>query len=473
MITRLEIDGFKTFHHFDLSLAPFQVIVGMNGVGKSNVFDALRLLARLADTDLRTAFQDLRGEAGELFTILADGTPKDTIKIAVDLFVDRHVKDSWGAEAELKYTRLRYELAIQRRADAQGLARLYVTNESLKPIPRQDDHWIKQYLGKESGIWLPRLSGGRSSPFISTVYDQENNTIALHQDSRSGLQKSVAEQVERTMLSGVLNTEFPHAFAVREEMRSWNFLQLNPEILRQHSSMVAPSFLSPDGSNLPSTLARIESEEPHALTDISRDLANLVPGILAIEIEKDQARDRYLIRAQMQDGQSFSSRVLSDGTLRLLALVTLKHDPNHRGVLCFEEPENGVHPFRLEQMANMLQSLTTDFSDPEEQPLPLRQLLVNTHSPVFASQSEVRHNLLFAQMVPRVIPGQKNESIRVTRIEPVLPPGKQLQWETTSQQERQYTLEQVLDYLRSADVYEAIADMQNKGHALFATTKVP
>ncbi len=59
MITRIEIDGFKTFRNFKLNLAPFQVIVGANGVGKSNLFDALRLLYQLADKDLRTAFQDL------------------------------------------------------------------------------------------------------------------------------------------------------------------------------------------------------------------------------------------------------------------------------------------------------------------------------------------------------------------------------------------------------------------------------
>ncbi len=63
MITRIEIDGFKTFRKFYLNLAPLQVIVGPNGAGKSNLFDALRLLSRLVDSDLRTAFQDLRGEA--------------------------------------------------------------------------------------------------------------------------------------------------------------------------------------------------------------------------------------------------------------------------------------------------------------------------------------------------------------------------------------------------------------------------
>ncbi len=266
--------------------------------------------------------------------------------------------------------------------------------------------------------WLPKLTGGRSTPFISTsTEDTGNVTIALHQDGRSGRQASVAERVERTILSGVLNTEFPHAFAVREEMRSWRFLQLNPEVLRQPVSMHAPSTLTENGENLPSTLARLQSEDPFLLTDISRDLANLIPGILKIEVDEDTVRNLYTIVAHMQDGQTFTSRVLSDGTLRLLALATLKNDPNHRGTLCFEEPENGVHPFRLGQMTQILKDLATDFQDSEQCDFPLRQLLVNTHSPAFVSQPEVRHHLLFAQLVPRVDP-QKGKQ-RVTRIVPV------------------------------------------------------
>src|SRR4051812_10242659 len=110
-------------------------------------------------------------------------------------------------------------------------------------------------------------------------------------------------------------------------MRSWKFLQLNPDVLRQPSSMVGNPFLSADGSNLPSALARMAAEESYILADVSRDLANLVPGILEIAVETDQARNRYIVKALMQDGRWFSSRVLSDGTLRLLALVTLKNDP--------------------------------------------------------------------------------------------------------------------------------------------------
>lgn len=458
MITQIEINGFKTFQDFNLKLGPFQVIVGVNGTGKSNLFDALRLLSRLANDDLRTAFQDLRGEAGELFRLLPDGQPTNRIEMAVELFIDRHIKDSWGAVSELKFTRLRYEVHIERRSDERGLERLYVTLERLTPLARGDDAWLRWYLGKEKKAWLPELRGGRSSPFISTTEKDGLATISLHQDGHGGGKSSVAERVERTILSGVTNNEFPHVFAVREEMRSWRFLQLNPEVLRQPGAMLAPTIVAPDGSNLPSALARMQREDPLLLNDVSRDLANLVPGITGVEIEEDPARDRYLIRARTDDGNTFSSRVLSDGTLRMLALVALKNDPQHQGVLCFEEPENGVHPFRLGQMAQLLRDLTTDLSDPEQHYLPLRQLLVNTHSPVFAGQPEVSDCLLFAHMVQRVQPGKNGQAARITQITPV-DTHPQLRLDL-SNEEKQYTLNQVIRYLESASVHEAIAALK-------------
>src|SRR5437016_2551644 len=119
MITRIEIDGFKTFKDFKVELAPFQIIVGPNSSGKSNLFDALYLLSRLADTDLISAFQapdddpqKLRGDAYELFTTLPNGQRTDRMRMAVEMLVDRKVQDDLGREADLKYTRLRYELEV-------------------------------------------------------------------------------------------------------------------------------------------------------------------------------------------------------------------------------------------------------------------------------------------------------------------------------------------------------------------------
>jgi predicted ATP-dependent endonuclease of OLD family len=208
VITHFEINGFKTFHKFALDFEPFQIIVGPNAVGKSNLFDALRLLSRLADNDLRTAFQGteseivsetMRGEAAELFTAFPDGSASTKMQLSVELLVERQIQDSWGARADLKYTRLRYEIAIERRADERGLERLYVTHERLKPIHRDSDTWVKRHLGNERGLWLPPLKAGRKEDFISTTVNDGVATISLHQDGHGGRKSSVAERVERTV----------------------------------------------------------------------------------------------------------------------------------------------------------------------------------------------------------------------------------------------------------------------------------
>ena len=79
MITRIEIDGFKSFVGFQMELAPLTVIAGTNASGKSNLFDALHLLSNLSKMDSRSAFssKQLRGEVSELFTKYDDSTSSD------------------------------------------------------------------------------------------------------------------------------------------------------------------------------------------------------------------------------------------------------------------------------------------------------------------------------------------------------------------------------------------------------------
>jgi predicted ATPase len=431
MITKIEIDGFKTFNDFKIELSPFVIIAGANGSGKSNLFDAILLLSRLAETDLKSAFQKQRGEARELFTQYPDGNYANEMRFVVEVLVDREVKDSWGSEKKLKYTRLKYTLEISRNRDKRGLDRLYITKEELSLIKKADDKWCKHYVDAKRDDWIPKIKGGRSVAFINTESDPKSGipTIYLRQDGTRGGKPSRADEVEQTVLSGVANTEFPHAFAMREEMRNWKLLQLNPVELRKPSPVLAKDFIGADGSNLPAALARMKAEDSYVIKDISREINNLLPGITAIDIEEDIRYDQYVLISISQDGRKFSSRVLSEGTLRILALLVFKLDIQHKGVLCFEEPENGIHPFRLENMSTLLRELATDFKNEEEfeneeeQDIPLRQILINTHSPVLVGNLFKNHELdckiLYATLFSKVDP-HKKQALRFTKMIPVI-----------------------------------------------------
>ena len=73
MLTRLEIDGFKTFEDLRVDLSPFTAIVGNNAAGKSNLFDVIQLLSNLSSRDVSEAVKDMRGEPLELFRQTAQG----------------------------------------------------------------------------------------------------------------------------------------------------------------------------------------------------------------------------------------------------------------------------------------------------------------------------------------------------------------------------------------------------------------
>jgi predicted ATPase len=399
--------------------------------------------------------------------------------MAVEMLVDRNVQDDLGQKAELQYTRLRYELEVTSKTDEFGLERLYIRHESLNAIPREQDSWYKKHGLLSQNNRLPSID--EQATFISTELtttailrssdgleeEAKNLMIHLYREGEKTKRLFSTEVVQRTVLSSVNIIEFPHAFATREEMRSWRFLHLSHQALHQPSLIGAPSLLSSDGSNLPTVLARMQAEDEFALADVSRDMANLVPGILKIRVEKNQARNEYEIWANTSDQRSFSSQVLSDGTLRLLALATMKNDSQFHGVLCLEEPENGIEPLHLKNMARIMLEMATDFKDPQQEDEPLRQILITTHSPAFISLPEVIDSLLLA-VTPTRVGDSTFPSLRVTRMIPVLTPGNEEQLETDSERDNAgevYTIDMVRKYLSSNNLDNA-EDQLKKARAI-------
>ena len=105
MITYIKINGFKSFQEFEMEFTPLTVVAGTNASGKSNLFDALKLLSRLAESDLKTAFSDQRGDPIELFTKLEDDLYVNEMEFKVEMLLNRNIKDNWGGDEQLNNTR--------------------------------------------------------------------------------------------------------------------------------------------------------------------------------------------------------------------------------------------------------------------------------------------------------------------------------------------------------------------------------
>ena len=431
MLTRLEIDGFKTFEKQIVDLTPFTAVVGSNAAGKSNLFDVVQLLSNLATRDVAEAVKDMRGEPLELFRQTPSGRERQ-IRLAAEVLVDPVVRDPWGSEVKLTHTRMRYEVTLERREPRPGIERIQVAHEAVFPILRKDDRW-SEAMHPSRDFRKAYLRYARSKPWLTTEDRAEGLTFDIHQDGKQGRNRP-ASAAEATVLYSITNAEFPHLFELREEMRHWRLLQLDPALLRKPVPATASDVLNADGSNLAAVLAQLKAETQSAarpngvLSDIAAELNNLIPGVTRLHAELHDASREYRIELTMRDGLPFSSRVISDGTLRVLALLTLLHDPRHRGLICFEEPENGVHPARVKLLVQRLRDMVSNprtFTEDDEV-APLSQLLLNSHSPVVLSAlldkdlHPVEGAILFADTSSISDPTRK-EIRRRTRLRPVKP----------------------------------------------------
>lgn len=429
MLTRLKVSGFKNLVDVDVRFGPFTCVAGANGTGKSNLFDAIRFLSALADMQLIEAALSVRDESGKtgdvrsLFHRVGDQYDEE-MSFEAEMIVPYEGVDDLGQPAKASITFLRYSLTLAYRSDEslRSLGSLEILKEELLHINLGDAK--KNLLFDHKSEWRKsavRKPGRRGGAFISTEIQDTNRVIKQHQDGKSGKALSrLAANLPRTVLSVTNATESPTALLARREMQSWRLLQLEPSCLRQPDEFIAPTKIGTDGSHLAATLYHLARtfKAPHlegqskdevaeaVYARIANCLAQLIEGVDRVWIDRDDRRELLTLMMKSRDGTSHPARALSDGTMRFLALAVLELDPETQGLLCLEEPENGIHPERIPKMLELLQDIVTDVEEEIAIDNPLRQVIVNTHSPAVVQQVP-DDSLLVAELKDTVKDGQR------------------------------------------------------------------
>jgi predicted ATPase len=144
----------------------------------------------------------------------------------------------------------------------------------------------------------------------------------------------------------------------------------------------------------------------------------LIDDIRELHVKDDERTETFTLEVSGRDGVFHPAGSLSDGTLRFLVLAALAIDPDTKGIICLEEPENGIHPERIPVMVKLLRDIAVDPNFPVDAENPLRQVIINTHSPVVVTNIHPNDLIYFeeAQIVteeretgkvasPRVLPG--------------------------------------------------------------------
>jgi predicted ATPase len=388
MLTRLRVQGFKNLLDIDVRFGPFTCIAGRNAAGKSNLFDAIRFLHLLTQQPIMEAVKLLRetkGRAPEprsLFTAFGSFRSPE-MRFTAEMIIDRNVQDDFGVKAEAAISTLSYSVAFRLARD-NGFERLELAEEQLQPMKLDD---ARRSLGfpARRAFKDTAILGRRVGDFISTRQESDGGPqIKVHQEGHGG--KTVpAPKSSRTVLGGMASSDFPTILAAHREMESWSTLLLEPSAMRAPSFYSDTRFIDSRGANLPAAIERLrrgETSSGQVYAELANRLSTLIEDIQELRVKEDERTETLTLEVRGRDGVFHPASSLSDGTLRFLVLVTLGLDPEARGVLCLEEPENGIHPERIPAMVRLLRDIAIDPAHSTGEDNPLRQVVVNTHSPL-------------------------------------------------------------------------------------------
>jgi len=343
MLKVFAVSGFKSLTKVEVEIPQLAVLFGPNAAGKSNLLDAVLALSRIGTSrTLSEALSEpIRGYPIEAFSFPAGG-------LSALLSQDRA---GFRLDAALEIGKDRYaycvEVGIQPGTGVLGV---------------QDE-----YLAALNSKWE-----AKGSASIEKV-DQQ---IRIRRKSKPAKPRQEDVGLNYTTLSDLRlgGVEYRAIERCRKELLGWRVYYLDPRTaMRLPRTPKDVQDIGVCGEDIAPFLFRLRGEKPKIFDAVRRVLRTLIPSVEDFTVDLDKRRGTLDIVIK-QDGTEYSSRIVSEGTLRVLALCALAVNPWSGSLLAFEEPENGVHPRRLELIADLLVSLALEQG---------KQLIVTTHSPLF------------------------------------------------------------------------------------------
>ncbi len=172
---------------------------------------------------------------------------------------------------------------------------------------------------------------------------------------------------------------FPAVVALGDLIERWHVSDLHISRARPEQESGYAEHLSREGENLSLVIEYLHDNHPKVFAGIVEKLKARVPGISQVESRQTE-EGRILLR--FQDGafeDPFLARHVSDGTIKMLAYLTLLYDPEPHPLLCVEEPENQLYPTLLWELAEEFRAYANQGG----------QVFVSTHSPDFLNATEL------------------------------------------------------------------------------------
>jgi len=390
MISLIEALNYRCLRYVRQPLKPFQVLVGPNASGKSTFLDVVGFLHDLVTMGLEAAISNRSANFYDLLWRHEGARFELAIESAIPPAQRELIKGySWDT--------VRYEIALRLDTASNELGivaerGLLMTGNSALPT-----HPVQVPQSSGETLFMPRDSARRRCLFEKTLAPAQTSAAIRTVDSFDPEGRDLRDPsamlvlnlgARKSTLANVPEdeTRFPVSTWLKQLLREgvWR-VALDPEQLRRPSPPGKTSGVKPDGSNIPWVVAQFERKSPERHKEWIQHLQTALPDLVNVTtIERPEDRHRYL-SLEYRGGLRVPSWLVSDGTLRLLALTLPAFIEGFNGIYLVEEPENGIHPLAVETMYQALSWVKTG------------QVLLATHSPVMLAVARAEDVLCFTR----------------------------------------------------------------------------
>lgn len=386
MIRLIETKNFRSLKYISQSLGDFHVLVGANASGKTTFLDVVSFIADLVSNGVDYAIT----KRSQNYNDLTFGGNGGDIELAIEMEIPIEKRELL---TESKFDRIRYEVRLGLTKDTrehaiheertlllQSKFPSYNGNGTIRiqfpEYAEQDQKLLNQtYKPQQYKLILKKQENGNDN-FYPETRESGGGWIPSF---KLGIKKSALGNLPADI------TKFPVSSWLKDFLNEGvQLFVLDSLNMRNPSPPGQGIHFKPDGSNLPWVIENLKKDEKRFRQWIEH-VQTALPDIVDIRtVEREEDKKRY-IKVRYNSGIEVPSWLVSDGTLRLLALTIPAYIRDLQGVFLIEEPENGIHPKAIE---TVFLSLSSVYS---------AQMIVASHSPVVLSMVKPSQLLCFAK----------------------------------------------------------------------------
>lgn len=334
----IEITGFRSIRKLRMPLRRLTVLVGGNGVGKTNLYRSLELLQAAARGTLA---DEIAREGGLSSVFWAGGR---------NLTEDGSFDPMWRTDGYRKGEQLRLALEahFEGLGDEAAFDPTYRIEIGFPPKTATAAFSLEAQIKREE-ITLPHR--GRRTMLM----ERANASVAARDETGARITAADGLLASETALATIRGGQ-PEIAVVRDELSAWRFFhgfRSDPDSpLRRPALAITAPLLNADGGNLAAVFATLRHIREETV-DLDAAIEAAFPSAELVVPLPEQSATFGMIFPEMPK-RVFRAHELSDGTLQFLALCGALLSYRLPPFIALNEPESSLHPKLLPVLASLI-----------------------------------------------------------------------------------------------------------------------